>query len=185
MKDNDNARTRSRHRHHGPRLAVFASLLILTASCDGRTAAPIPRQQRQASLDGEGVVVVPLVDGGAYANDATGAVWYLREQTGTRVKGLPKGLDVSDIMPTIDGGAYMTTGSGVWYLRESTAVKVREGAPEPSGAGAALSLKEKWLWASLQVERQRRQQEVAAQNDVNYGRDDESRDDGKPPGPPR
>ena len=92
------------------------------------------------------------------------------------MKGLPEKLDVIDIAPTVDGGAYMTSGSGLWYLHDDSAVKVREGVPAPR-TGTALSQREKWLWASLQVERQRgRQVETDSQDD------DRSHDDDNYPG---
>jgi len=154
-------------------LLLFA--LIVASSCEQRSTPPKPRQQTKATLDADGLIVTPLADGSAYANDA-GAVWYVRGDTGTRVKGLPEKLDVIDIAPTVDGGAYMTSGSGLWYLHDDSAVKVREGVPAPR-TGTALSQREKWLWASLQVERQRgRQVETDSQDD------DRSHDDDNYPG---
>ena len=128
---------------------LLVSVLIFTASCDGGPKTPKTQPRPASGLASDTLEVTPLADAGAYANDLDGAVWYVREGRGVRVTGLPEKVQVADITPTADGGAYMT-GSGLWYLHEGTAIRVQEGPVVP---GSALAPRDKWLWAVVQAER--------------------------------
>lgn len=164
---------------------ILASALILTSACNTAPAPPKSEEPPKASLDAQGLMVVPLADGSAYANDVTGAIWYIRGDTGIRVKGLPEEIDVAEIVPTVDGGAYVTSSAGLWYVHEDRALKVREGSPAKASANV-LSAREKWLWAGLHVERQRRLQSGAhLRYDQDYRNDDDSRDPDRHRGVPR
>ncbi len=173
---------------HGPRLNpvfILASVLMLISACNTTPAPPKSHAPPKASLDAEGLTVTPLANGSAYVNDVTGAIWYIRGETGMRVTGLPEKLDLAEIVPTIDGGAYVTSTAGLWYVHEGRALKVREGSP-PQASANVLTAREGWLWASLQVERQRRlQSDDPLRHDQDYQNDDDSRDPDRAPGVPR
>ena len=150
-------------RAHSGSMIVLVLVLIFAVSCDRRPPTPKTQPHTRPSLDSYLLAVTPLADGGAYVTDLGGAVWYVREGRGMRVTGLPEGILRAGMIPTADGGAYMT-GSGLWYLREGVAIKVQE-VPTVPGAGSTLVPRDQWLWALLQSERLQRDSENDAMDD--------------------
>ena len=138
-------------------VVLILVVLTLLLGCDGKRKAKSERRPSAPPTleSADFVEISPVADGGAYAS-TLGAVWYLREGQGVKVRGLPDDVFVSDIIPAADGGAYLVgSGEGTWYLRGSTATKVRE-VRALSGDIPTIRSAESWLWALLQREVARR-----------------------------
>lgn len=112
-------------------------LLLCAAGCERaktnqtRTQAPTPAPFSETMFTS----VTPTADGGAYAVGFDSGLWYLRGPEAVKVRFPNLAADTADsffvtleITPLLDGGAYAHSllEKSFWYLREGTAVRVKD-----------------------------------------------------------